>query len=242
VDPDRCLVSFPTDFWKTRSTRCGGAPLRFRTCSAFDWCCCCRNGQASAMRKRPRSLVSPRGKCNAGGDVGSAAISASRMTPGAARSRLFPLVDRAAVIAMACEAVAETELPISRQSVADLAGRAQKALGKPISASTVWRTLHEDAIKPWQYEHWIFPRDPLFAEKADRIQTQRRLAILGNLGRAARHRDGPLRKTNGHSVLWPHGDAHSESGTVLRCGAFVLGRGQWLVAPRPTLGGANASA
>ena len=70
---------------------------------------------------------------------------------------------------MACEAVAETELPISRQSVADLTSRAQKALGKPISASTVWRTLHEDAIKPWQYEHWIFPRDPLFAEKAGRV-------------------------------------------------------------------------
>ena len=26
--------------------------------------------------------------------------------------------------------------------------------------------LHEAAIKPWQYEHWIFPRDPAFAEKA----------------------------------------------------------------------------
>jgi DDE superfamily endonuclease len=70
---------------------------------------------------------------------------------------------------MACEAVAETELPISRQSVADLTGRARKALGKAISSSTVWRMLHEDAIKPWQYEHWIFPRDPLFAEKAGRI-------------------------------------------------------------------------
>jgi DDE superfamily endonuclease len=70
---------------------------------------------------------------------------------------------------MACEVVAETELPISRQSVADLTGRAQKTLGKTISSSTVWRMLHEDAIKPWQYEHWIFPRDPMFAEKAGRI-------------------------------------------------------------------------
>jgi hypothetical protein len=70
---------------------------------------------------------------------------------------------------LACEAVAETELPISRQSVADLTGRAERTLGKAISASTVWRMLHEDAIKPWQYEHWIFPRDPLFAEKANRV-------------------------------------------------------------------------
>jgi hypothetical protein len=42
-------------------------------------------------------------------------------------------------------------------------------LGKPISRSTVWRILHADAIKPWQYEHWIFPRDPAFAEKGGRI-------------------------------------------------------------------------
>ncbi len=36
------------------------------------------------------------------------------------------------------------------------------------SASTVWRWLHEDAIKPWQTRSWIFPRDPAFAEKAGR--------------------------------------------------------------------------
>jgi DDE superfamily endonuclease len=67
---------------------------------------------------------------------------------------------------MACETIAETELPLSRQSLADLKNRAEKTLGKVVSRSTVWRILHEDAIKPWQYEHWIFPRDPAFAEKA----------------------------------------------------------------------------
>jgi hypothetical protein len=51
----------------------------------------------------------------------------------------------------------------------DLTSRAQKALGKAISRSTVWRTLDEDAIKPWQYEYWIFPRDPQFLEKAGPI-------------------------------------------------------------------------
>jgi hypothetical protein len=39
-------------------------------------------------------------------------------------------------------------------------------LGKSISRSTVWRILHTDAIKPWQYEYWIYPRDPRFAVKA----------------------------------------------------------------------------
>jgi hypothetical protein len=42
-------------------------------------------------------------------------------------------------------------------------------LGKPISRSSVWRILDADAIKPWQYEHWIFPRDPQFMEKAGPI-------------------------------------------------------------------------
>ena len=41
--------------------------------------------------------------------------------------------------------------------------------GKAISRSTVWRLLHEDAIKPWQCEHWIFPRDPAFAGNAGSI-------------------------------------------------------------------------
>ena len=70
---------------------------------------------------------------------------------------------------MACEVVAETKEPLSRQSVADLVRRARATLGKKISRSTVWRTLHHAAIKPWQYEHWIFPRDPRFAEKAGPI-------------------------------------------------------------------------
>jgi hypothetical protein len=67
---------------------------------------------------------------------------------------------------MACEVVAETNEPLSRQSLADLVRRSQTALAKKISRSTVWRMLHEAAIKPWQHESWLFPRDPLFAEKA----------------------------------------------------------------------------
>ncbi len=70
---------------------------------------------------------------------------------------------------MACEVIAETKLPLSRQSVADLVARAQTTLGKRISRSTVWRMLHEAAIKPWQHESWLFPRDPRFAEKAGPI-------------------------------------------------------------------------
>jgi hypothetical protein len=33
----------------------------------------------------------------------------------------------------------------------------------------VWRILGTDAIKPWRYKYWIFPRDPHFVEKAGPI-------------------------------------------------------------------------
>jgi hypothetical protein len=73
------------------------------------------------------------------------------------------------VKAVACELVAETQQPLSRQSLADLTTRAHQALGQPISRSTVWRILTTDAIQPWRYQYWIFPRDPQFAEKAGPI-------------------------------------------------------------------------
>lgn len=38
-----------------------------------------------------------------------------------------------------------------------------------ISASTVWRWLARETIKPWQYRSWIFPRDPDFAATAERV-------------------------------------------------------------------------
>ncbi len=65
--------------------------------------------------------------------------------------------------------VAEKGLPLSRQSTADVTARVRETLGKPISQSSVWRILDSDAIKPWRYKYWIFPRDPRFAEKAEPI-------------------------------------------------------------------------
>jgi hypothetical protein len=105
----------------------------------------------------------------AGGGAGQREISRWRMVRGAVVRPIFPPRDRALVKALACERVAETGLPISRQSLDDLTSRAQKVLEKAISRSTIWRILDEDAIKPWQYEYWIFPRDPQFLKKAGPI-------------------------------------------------------------------------
>jgi len=110
-----------------------------------------------------------RGKCGVGEVVGPAGIFPSKINRGVAASPLFPPLDQALIHAMACEVIAETEEPLSRQSLGDLVRRSRKTLAKKISRSTVWRMLHEAAIKPWQYEHWLFPKDPRFAEKAGPI-------------------------------------------------------------------------
>ena len=107
------------------------------------------------MRRLPW-WVCPLGKFNAGEVAGQSAISPRKIVRDAAERPLFPPLDQALIHAMACEVIAETKLPLSRQSLADLVGRAQTTLGKKISRSTVWRMLHEAAIKPWQHESWLF--------------------------------------------------------------------------------------
>jgi hypothetical protein len=72
--------------------------------------------------------------------------------------------------AIACELPAKYGIPLSRWSAEDIVNYVrQSGLVATISGSTVWRWLHEDAIKPWQHRCWIFPRDPNFAAKAGRI-------------------------------------------------------------------------
>jgi hypothetical protein len=77
---------------------------------------------------------------------------------------------RAEVIALACELPAEQGVPLSRWSSAELAREAvARGIVERISGVTVWRWLSEDAIRPWNYRSWIFPRDRCFTEKAGRI-------------------------------------------------------------------------
>ncbi|RPJ14150.1 MAG: helix-turn-helix domain-containing protein, partial [Deltaproteobacteria bacterium] len=72
--------------------------------------------------------------------------------------------------ALACELPSAYQQPLSRWSVSDLSRYAQRCgLVATISQSTIWRWLNQDAIRPWRYRCWIFPRDPLFAPKAGRV-------------------------------------------------------------------------
>ena len=73
----------------------------------------------------------------------------------------------ALVEAIACELPAERDVPLSRYARADIAAQVIAEGAAPsLSASTVGRWLARDALRPWRYRSWIFPRDPRFAEQA----------------------------------------------------------------------------
>src|SRR3989304_3624235 len=69
-------------------------------------------------------------------------------------------------VAVAAALPAEKGVPLSRWSADELSREAvTRGICEQISGVTVWRWLAQDAIKPWQHRSWIFPRDPLFAER-----------------------------------------------------------------------------
>ncbi len=79
-------------------------------------------------------------------------------------------VQRAEIKALACQLPAETGVPLSRWSSTELATEAiGRGITAAISASTIRRILAQDALKPWQYQSWVFIRDPHFAAKATRV-------------------------------------------------------------------------
>jgi len=82
----------------------------------------------------------------------------------------FTPVQVAAVKALACQPPEASGLPLSRWSCTDLAAQVVvDGIAASVSTSTVRRWLAEDAIKPWQYQSWIFVTDPNFAAKAARV-------------------------------------------------------------------------
>jgi hypothetical protein len=72
--------------------------------------------------------------------------------------------------ALACELPHEHQLPLSRLSLPEIRREAvSRGLVASVGTTTVWRWLSEDAIRPWSHRNWIFPRDPAFGEKAERV-------------------------------------------------------------------------
>lgn len=82
----------------------------------------------------------------------------------------FPPEEIAQIKALACQLPAERGIPLSRFSITEIVREVISAAIVPsVSDSSVWRWLHEDAIRPWFHRSWIYPRDPKFLEKAGRV-------------------------------------------------------------------------
>src|SRR5229473_1899610 len=87
--------------------------------------------------------------------------------PRSGRPRRISALERAAICSLACQLPAATGVPLSRWTGPELAAElASRGLARPVSPSSVLRILAEHPLKPWQYQSWIFPRDPDFAAKA----------------------------------------------------------------------------
>ncbi|HYS27938.1 MAG TPA: IS630 family transposase [Candidatus Limnocylindria bacterium] len=90
--------------------------------------------------------------------------------PRSGRPRIITALQRAEICALACHLPAVTGVPLSRWSTAELQKEILAAgIITGISYSSIRRILAEHPIKPWQYESWIFPRDPDFVAKASVI-------------------------------------------------------------------------
>jgi transposase len=82
----------------------------------------------------------------------------------------FTPVQVAAVKALACEPPERHGLMLVRWSSTELAkALVEEQILAGVSPSTVRRWLADDALQPWRQQCWIFPRDPDFAVKAERV-------------------------------------------------------------------------
>ena len=83
---------------------------------------------------------------------------------------IFPPEVVCEVKALACHLPAEYGLPLSRFSRSDLRRHVlAHGIVAQISGATIWRWLHQDALRPWTRKSWVFPRALDFAERAGRV-------------------------------------------------------------------------
>jgi len=134
---------------------------------AHNWFCCLHKTPRFPTLKRVRAWAYMQTLSGTGESAGSQKASSSRTVPGQAVHPSFPPEQTAAIKAVACELPAEYGKPLSRLFVPDIVDIVvQEGIVDTISAATVWRILDADALKPWRVRSWIYPRDPLFYERA----------------------------------------------------------------------------
>jgi len=101
-----------------------------------------------------------------GDDSANSALRVCGIGRGRVARAVSPPEEAAQVKAVACELPKDQGLPLSRFSRSELHRFVVERGVSEASASTIGRWLAEDAIKPWRYRSWIFPRDPDFLDKA----------------------------------------------------------------------------
>jgi len=69
--------------------------------------------------------------------------------------------------AIACERPSGRGEPLGRYSLGDIVLLMKRErIVTSISRSTLCRWYQQDALRPWRYQAWLFPRDPQFLAKA----------------------------------------------------------------------------
>lgn len=120
------------------------------------------------MRSPAASTLDGRSSANGASGSSNYAWRAWKSATARADPGLLPPEVIVQVKALACELPTTLGLPRSRRT--DVAREAcRSGIVTSVSAKTVWRWLHEDAIRPWQHRCWIVPRDPDFAAGAGRM-------------------------------------------------------------------------
>jgi hypothetical protein len=95
------------------------------------------------------------------------AVAALMDLPRSGRPVTYGPQERAQITAVVCETLWERKLPLSRFSIADLHRVVIQQAGLAgLSHSSLGRILRQDALKPWRYRYWLFPRDPDFVSRA----------------------------------------------------------------------------
>jgi hypothetical protein len=95
------------------------------------------------------------------------AIVALQDLPRSGRPVIYGPMAQAQVVALVCQTLHQRHLPLSRLALSDLHPViiSEPSLAQ-LSQSSLSRILHQHALKPWRYQHWLFPRDPDFVAKA----------------------------------------------------------------------------
>jgi transposase len=92
-----------------------------------------------------------------------------RDRPRSGRPNMLTPATHALVVALACERPADRAVPLRRYSLSELTFEVANRLPNQElapSRTAIWRWLAHDALRPWRFRSWIFPRDPHFLERA----------------------------------------------------------------------------